>query len=91
MRPYRCSVCGRILGITDGAKLPAQYCPDRPCCLYPPVTTSRSDDPTLASFILAVSEGTDATPYAITKALGKKGSYANVVADQQRQRWRKAT
>lgn len=88
---HRCTVCGRILYVTvriPGSQVSA-YCPDRLCYLYPPMTTSRSEDPTMASYILGAVENTPVSAHAVTKALGKQGSYANNIVDQQRRRWEK--
>ena len=88
---HRCCVCGRLLYLTSSTHNAASaYCPDRLCILYPPLATSRSDDPTRASYILAVVESTPTNASALTRALGRRNSYAANIVEQQQKRWTKA-
>lgn len=85
----RCSVCGTILYYTTSSRKVSGsvYCPDRLCILYPPLTTSRADDPTLPALYMAVLEGTPTTAAALSRVLGKNPSYAGTLMDQQKKRW----
>lgn len=85
----RCGVCGRVLSISllDSTG-PTQFCPDRPCFLYPPVSVSRAEDPTMAPYLATLVTCTEATPHKLAKALGMAtGSDILRTVRQQEKRW----
>lgn len=90
-REQRCAVCGRILYYTlTPREQGASFCPDRPCMLYPPVSTSKADDPTRATLIMAIMEDTKTTAHRVNQIFGKSGSYTAQIMKQQTSRWQKA-
>lgn len=83
-----CSVCGRILALaTDDAGRGKQYCPDRPCILYPALSTSRAADPTISAWCLAIETMTDVPRTTVGLAMGHKHMWLKSVSTQQRKRW----
>jgi hypothetical protein len=89
----RCSVCGTLLYYTTtDRRVGPVFCPDRPCMLYPPVSTSRAEDPTLPGLCMAIIETVPRVGSKLARALGKSpNSYAGAVARGQRERWKDFT
>lgn len=83
----RCSVCGRLLSLGTTTDTGAQYCPDRPCILYPSVAASRAEDPTVSAWALAVYTTTDARRDKIAEAMGRAQQWVGFTARKQRKRW----
>lgn len=88
---HHCSVCGRFLALaTNDGSRGTQYCPDRPCILYPPVSTSRAEDPTISTWVMAVRTTTRVTSEELSRAMGYSPGWARTVVFQQRKRWQRA-
>lgn len=92
MKPLRCAVCYRILGITESPD-PINdriYCPDRVCYLYPSTARSRSEDPTLPAWLLGIHFMTSATDADASRAVDRNPDWGKGVVRAQEKRWRTA-
>lgn len=60
--------------------------------LYPPVSSTRAEDPNLTGLCMAIIETTPRAGMKLARALGKApNSYAGAVRRTQRERWKDFT